>query len=571
MNTPELLLGTAYYPEQTPEDEWERDAELMRELGLNAVRVGEFCWSRLQRSNGDYTLDWLKNFLDLFQQYELNVFLCTPTATPPVWMNERFPDLACLTPDGRRGEFGGRRHYSAFHSGYRDCCRALAETLAQHFGRHPAVTGWQIDNEVGTYSTLDCSPPARHAFHDWLKQNGWTPEKINQAWGLIFWNQEIERLDQIPAPTEMLTTRSPQHILAYNRFCLEGLADFILLQADAMRPHLPADQVLAASTIEPVAQTLFRKQQERGSAPVNAFALNRYPELNPDYQESAMHLDRLRALPGSPRIYCLELQTGSGHSTTGALDAAPRRFWALETLAAGVQSLFWFHWRRFRTGCEWRLAAILERDRQPRDTWHDLQRLIAEIRELAPILHQARPCPDVNILLSLDNILARDRASESSFWLEIQLPEAWRHRFPLWEKETRRAAYTPLTRLGFSPGFLAETENVWPTDIPLIATDLDLCTADTVEKIRQFCEQGAPSSAFPAPASATTTAPIGNCRHQEFWAHSSASNSWTIAGCQPTAAQPSTIRPAPPPVPASRKRRNWTWTGSPPPPPSRFG
>ena len=38
----EFLLGASYYPEWWSRDEWEKDFEMMAELGLNCVRMGEF-------------------------------------------------------------------------------------------------------------------------------------------------------------------------------------------------------------------------------------------------------------------------------------------------------------------------------------------------------------------------------------------------------------------------------------------------------------------------------------------------------------------------------------------------
>ena len=49
-----MFFGVDYYPEQwvfpyagtadNPEGAWERDAELMSQAGINAVRIGEFSW-----------------------------------------------------------------------------------------------------------------------------------------------------------------------------------------------------------------------------------------------------------------------------------------------------------------------------------------------------------------------------------------------------------------------------------------------------------------------------------------------------------------------------------------------
>jgi hypothetical protein len=60
-----------------------------------------------------------------------------------------------------------------------------------------------LDNEVGSYYTIDCSPPALAAFHRWIERKYGMVEELNRRWGLSFWNQEVERFNQVPAPTEM--------------------------------------------------------------------------------------------------------------------------------------------------------------------------------------------------------------------------------------------------------------------------------------------------------------------------------------------------------------------------------
>jgi len=492
----QLHFGVAYYPEQDPEEEWNLDARLMRELGLNAIRIGEFCWSRMQRRDGTYTLDWIERCIEVFERHGIKTILCTPTAAPPVWLVNRYPDLPCITPDGRRGLFGGRRHYSVFHEGYRENCREIASALAERFGKHPAVIGWQLDNEVGSYSTIDCSPPALTAFHRWIENKYATEEELNKRWGLIFWNQEVESFDQVPAPTEMMCTRSPQYLLDYNRFMLLGMADFLLLQAAEVRRYAPQRQFIVACAIDIVQGTLHRLQRERGATDVDAVTIHNYPELMPEPGQMPMMLDFARSLHPSGEYLTLEHQLGSGHTTTGGFNPAVRRLWSFETLAHGSRAILWFHWRRFRTGPEWRHTAVVERDRRPREVYRGLQDIIREMRRIEPYLADAKVIGDAQVLFSLDNALARDRASEPTFWMEIQLPDAHRDRLPMWTRETLRTVYNPLCRLGMTLDIVNEADE-WDTDRLLIVPDLDICTPALVEKLTDWCGRGGTLVCFP--------------------------------------------------------------------------
>jgi beta-galactosidase GanA len=50
----EFLFGVDYYPEQWSEQYWEHDAQRMKEIGVNAVRMGEFGWSLMEPRKGIY-------------------------------------------------------------------------------------------------------------------------------------------------------------------------------------------------------------------------------------------------------------------------------------------------------------------------------------------------------------------------------------------------------------------------------------------------------------------------------------------------------------------------------------
>jgi beta-galactosidase len=491
-----LLLGAAWYPEQETAREWARDAALMRDLGLDAARIGEFAWSRMQRADGTQTLDWLERVLDTLARHGLGAVLCTPTACPPVWLWERYPDLAPVHPDGSKRMFGGRRHASLFHPAFREHALAITDALGRRFGHHPAVLGWQLDNEVGTYCSLDCSEAAQRAFQAWLKHEFGTVHRLNEEWRLIFWNQEVERFDQVPAPTIMPCPRSPQHVLAYNRFCHEGMAHFLLDQARTLRAHLPPSIFVVASATWPVLERLYARQRALRGCWVDSISVHHYPELLPDEGHPALHLALLRSLAPEHPLRVLEHQIGSSRSTAGGLLPEWRRLWAMECLANGARTLFWFHWRRFRTGCEWRHSAILERDRRPREVFRSLQQLLHELRRLDSDLNGATPQAGAQILVSPLNMVGRDRSSEDSFWMEIQQPDATHARVPMWMRETARAAFNPLHRLGLSPCLVQEEDN-WNPRLPLIATDLDIIEPPLVQKLERFCQAGGTFVCFP--------------------------------------------------------------------------
>ena len=89
----QLALGTCYYPEQWPRDKWQEDALHMAKLGLTWVRIAEFSWGVIEPTPGDLNWQWLDDAIDILGQAGLKVVLGTPSATPPRWMLDKWPDM----------------------------------------------------------------------------------------------------------------------------------------------------------------------------------------------------------------------------------------------------------------------------------------------------------------------------------------------------------------------------------------------------------------------------------------------------------------------------------------------
>ena len=142
-------LGTCYYPEHWSPSLWKEDASRMVEAGLSWVRIGEFAWSRLEPSPRQYQFDWMDETIEILGQAGLKVVFGTPTATPPRWMIDRYPDMLAVDLEGRVRKFGSRRHYCFSHEGYKSECAIIVEQLAKHYGANPYVAAWQTDNEYG--------------------------------------------------------------------------------------------------------------------------------------------------------------------------------------------------------------------------------------------------------------------------------------------------------------------------------------------------------------------------------------------------------------------------------------
>ena len=82
---------------------------------------------------------------------------------------------------------------------YRQYVAKLIAVMASHYGRHPGVIGWQIDNEMGGwgYACYDadyCVPK----FREYLKKKFGTLDELNRRLVTVSYGHSYSSWDQIP-------------------------------------------------------------------------------------------------------------------------------------------------------------------------------------------------------------------------------------------------------------------------------------------------------------------------------------------------------------------------------------
>jgi beta-galactosidase len=392
-------LGVCYYPEHWPEVQWASDARRMADTGLTWVRIGEFAWSRLEPHAGDLRFDWLERAIAVLGDAGLRVVLGTPTATPPRWMLDKYPDMLAVDENGQPRRFGSRRHYCFSHEGYRRECRRIASLLAQRFGTNPHIAAWQIDNEYGCHETTrSYSDAARQAFRDWLAQKYQSPAALNCAWGNVFWSMEVDSFAQIDLPNLTVTEPNHPHQLAFKRFCSDQVAAFNKVQVDEIRARsdapvlhnymaritdfdhykVGADLDIASWDSYPIG-TLSRRVEADDD-----YKLRFLRQGDPDMQ--AFHHDLYRTV-GKGRWWIMEQQPGPVN--WAAYNPAPlpgmARLWAWEAFAHGAETVCYFRWRQAPFAQEQMHAGLLRPDGSDAPALAEAAQVAREINALPEV------------------------------------------------------------------------------------------------------------------------------------------------------------------------------------------
>jgi len=422
-----MILGVDYYPEHWEEERWPVDAKLMQEAGITVVRLAEFAWSRLEPSEGRFQFDWLDRALDVLSQRAIRAVLGTPTAAPPAWLIEKHRDILPVDELRLPREFGARLHRCLSHPKFREHSRAITEAMATHYADHPAVIGWQTDNEL-TGNRCYCEHCAQ-GFRQWLRGKYSSLDALNEAWGTVFWSQEYTAWSQIPLPWRTACgamAHNPSLLLDYHRFASDTTVAFQREQVEILRKHCPKHFV--THNFMGLHDTVDYYDL---AADLDFVSWDNYPS-----ESAALPHD---VMCGIRRRNFWVMEERSGHTGWNQMSAIPRpgqiRAWAWQAVGHGADAVVFFRWRSCRSGTEQFWQGVLNHDAEPGRRYRELAQLGEELKRFGPELDGTQPRSDVAILYSYEQIWA----------LQVQ-PQAAGFSYRLWLERYHEG----LSRLGVS-------------------------------------------------------------------------------------------------------------------------
>lgn len=413
MNT--VLYGVAYYPEYMPYDRLDKDVELMREAGITVVRVGESTWSSWEPREGDFQFAWMQRVLDRLQQAGIKAILGTPTYSIPTWLYKQHPEIA-LTRNGTAppladpyqptyppsltpGAYGPRQNYDFLNPYFQQRAERVIREIISHFKDHPAVIGYQIDNETGP--TGASSPYMEAEFRRRLKEKFKTPDAINRIWGLVYWGQLVDKWEDLPPPDGIL---NPGYKLEWENFQHDVVTEFLAWQAKIVneykRPdqfitqdfsggvHSDIDQWAIARSLDIVAENPYFQTQERLSG--------RGVWLTDDLGRSLKHANFLVTETNAQSI-------GWDSRTQYPPYPGQLRLVAYAHLAAGANMVEYWHWHSLHYGQETYWKGVLSHDLEPNRLYHEVSRIAHELNKLGPQLVDLQKQNKVAILVSVDS------------------------------------------------------------------------------------------------------------------------------------------------------------------------
>jgi len=412
-----IRFGAAYYAEYGRDDP-EADLDLMAAAGFTVIRVGESVWSTWEPEDGRFELDWLRPVLDGAHRRGIGVVLGTPTYAVPMWLARRYPEIAGRDVTGYRVGWGARQEVNFVHAAFRFHAERVIRAVLGRYHDHPAVIGFQVDNEPGP--RLLYNADVFQLFLDWLCRRYGTIERLNQAWGLVYWSHRLAGWDELWRPQGNV---QPQYDLAWRRFQADLVTEFIAWQAGIVREITGGRGFVTTCVsydqpgVEDVDLT----------ATLDIASGNAYYEM----QDSLAHPNTLPRSTGpmgwvvrgpwavanladlmysSRQAPFLVTETNAGSIGFSAMNESPydgqwrQAAWLL--VARGARMIEYWHWHTLHFGAETYWGGVLPHSGVPGRVYGEIARLGAELRAAGAAFAGATPDFDLALLYDSDSKFA---------------------------------------------------------------------------------------------------------------------------------------------------------------------
>ena len=404
-----VLFGVAYYPEYHLTDRVETDLDLMQRAGINVIRVGESVWSTWEPRDGEFDLDWLAPVLDAARQRGIRVILGTPTYAVPPWLQVAHPEIAAERRTGVPIPWGGRQEIDFSHPEFRRYAERVIRAVVGRYADHPAVIGFQVDNEPGL--ELFHNDQVFAEFVRRLRAQHGDVHTLNRDWGLTYWSHRLADWSELWRPDG---NTFPQYDLAWRRFQSDLTTEFIAWQADLVReysrpgqfvttclqygrPALDDERVNLALDI--VAGNPYYGMQERLDlaqelAPLSDWTTTGVPAL---FRQA----DRMYSSKQGRYLVTETNAQSIGHSDTnfppypGQLKQAAYAF-----ISRGAAMIEYWHWHTLPYGAETYWGGVLPHSLVPGRVYAEVAEIGGELAQIGATLDGFEPDADVAILWS---------------------------------------------------------------------------------------------------------------------------------------------------------------------------
>ncbi|WP_370477324.1 beta-galactosidase [Tamlana flava] len=402
-----LYYGVAYYDEYMPYERLQKDIEMMKDANINFVRIAESTWSTVEPQDGIYNFSSIDRVLDAMHENGIDVIFGTPSYAIPAWLAHKHPEILATTPDGKTNVYGPRQNMDISHETYRFYVERVIRKMMEHVKDHPAIIGYQVDNETKHFNTA--GEPVQKKFVTHMKEKFKSLDSINSKYGLDYWSNRINSWEEFPSVNGTINASFRSEFEHFQRLLV---TDFLSWQADIIRDYSKPNQFITHN------HDLEWRGYSFGMQPdADHFEIDQALDVVgiDIYHPTQDHLtgieisfggDMARSFKDGKNYFIIETEAQGFAKWTpypGQL-----RLQAFSHLASGASMVGYWHWHSLHNAIETYWKGLLSHDFEPNPTYNEAKTIGEDFKRLNDHLLGLKKNNDVAFFVSNEAMTAFD-------------------------------------------------------------------------------------------------------------------------------------------------------------------
>jgi len=394
----ELLYGVAYYDEYMPYDRLDKDIKMMKDAGINIVRIAESTWSTVEPQDNVFDFSHIDRVLNAMHKAGIKVIVGTPTYAVPAWLVKKYPDILATTQMGKN-QYGTRQNMDISNKDYLFHAERIIRKIMEHVKDHPAIIGYQVDNETKHYNTAGANVQAQ--FVQYMKAKFKTTDAINKAFGLDYWSNRINSWEEFPS---MVGTINAGLKSEFSKFQRGLVTDFLSWQASIVREYKKPEQFVTQNF-----DLDWRGYSYGIQGDVDHFAAAKAMDIAgvDIYHPTQDHLtgteisfggDMARSMKNGQNY--LVVETEAQGFAQWVPYAGQLRLQAFSHVASGANMLEYWHWHSIHNSAETYWKGLLSHDFQPNPTYNEAITIGRDFKKIGSKIASLKKTNEVAVLFS---------------------------------------------------------------------------------------------------------------------------------------------------------------------------
>ena len=195
-------------------------------------------------SEGQYDLDWLDRAVTAAAKHGIYTVVGTPTAAPPAWLTQKYPETLRMDEDGRRDRAWQPRSSST--SPIPNIANWPAKSPNSWRNASATILMCWAGKSTTSIPIVSFDPDTKAQFQQWLKARYGTLDNLNARWTTSYWSETIFDWGQIPIQTQY---GNPGLLLAWKRFVSDTWRSYQKNQLEVIRANSDPRQFITTNTM----------------------------------------------------------------------------------------------------------------------------------------------------------------------------------------------------------------------------------------------------------------------------------------------------------------------------------